>query len=260
MLKRRLIPKLQICRSARTGQVTLVTTTQFRERTEIGSPVSQAKIYQAQAVDELVLLNIEPKVVDRALMLETVSKAARELFMPLTVGGGVAQVKDFRALLMHGADKVAVNSAAIDTPELLSAAANVFGKQCVVASIDFRVEYDGRAKVFTHGGMVATDRDVRDWALECQRRGAGELILTSIDRDGMRNGLDVDVAREITSAVGIPVIFSGGCGVAAHFTQGFLEGGVDAVASGTYFCLRDQSPMQCRAHVKNAGLPIRLVV
>ena len=260
MLKRRLIPKLQICRSARADMVTLVTTTQFGLRAEIGSPVSQAKIYQAQAVDELVLLNIEPDVIRRERMLDTVSKAARELFMPLTVGGGVGHLDDFRSLLMHGADKVAVNSAAVAQPDLIAAAANNFGRQCVVVSIDFRMDPAGRPRVFTHSGAHVTGWEVKDWALECERRGAGELLLTSIDRDGMRSGLDIGVAREVTSAVGIPVILAGGCGVAAHFTQGFVEGGVDAVAAGTYFCHQDQSPMQCRAHIKNAGLPIRLVV
>lgn len=259
MLKRRLIPKLQL-RQGTLGAVrrmVLVTTVQFREVIMIGDPVSQAKIYESQAADELIFLDLDASTENRSPMLDIVRRAAEEIFMPFTVGGGVRAVADFRALLSAGADKVSVNSAAVESPELINAAAEAFGAQCVVLSVDYRREPDGRYRVFTHGGRQATELDPVAWAAEGVRRGAGEILLTSIDRDGRRCGLDVELTRRVAAAVPVPVITAGGCGLASHFVEGF-QAGADAVSAGTFFCFKDQNPMQVRAHIRNGGFPIRL--
>jgi cyclase len=178
--------------------------------------------------------------------------------MPFTVGGGVRTLEDFRTLLSNGADKVAVNTAAAANPGLIDRAASVFGAQCVVVSIDYRQEPDGTYRVWTSGGRVRTALEPVAWAIEAERRGAGEILLTSIDRDGTRQGLDIALTRRVAESVSIPVITSGGCGAAAHFIDGFLLGKADGVSAGTYFCFKDENPMQTRSQIRNAGIPIRL--
>lgn len=260
MLKRRLIPKLQL-RSMRLGnteRMVLVTTIRFDQTTQVGDPISQAKVYQAQTADELIFLDLDATFHERPTMAGIVEKAAEEIFMPLTVGGGVRSIEDFRTLLRSGADKVSINTAAVEDPGLVAGASDAFGAQCVVVGIDYRRNPDGRYTVFTRGGTQNTGLDPVAWAVTCEQRGAGELLLTSIDRDGTGAGLDVDLTRSIVNAVSIPVITSGGCGTAAHFVEGFSEGLADAVAAGTFFCLKDQTPLQTRARISNAGIPIRL--
>jgi len=259
VLKRRIIPKL-LMRAPRVGdsrRMVLVTTVGFDRTIEVGDPVSQAKIYEAQAADELIFLDLDATRESRTALTDAVHKAAEEIFMPITVGGGVRSTEDFRLLLSNGADKVSINSGAVEQPSLITAAADAFGSQCVVASIDYRVGTAGPV-VWTHGGTVETSLDPLAWAREVESRGAGEILLTCIDRDGSGTGLDVERAAQVTAAVGIPVIASGGCGLAAHFIEGFKVGGVSAIAAGTFFCLRDQNPMQSRAHIRNAGIPIRV--
>jgi imidazole glycerol-phosphate synthase subunit HisF len=260
MLNRRLIPKLQL-KVRQVGAVqraVLVTTVRFSEVIEIGDPVSQAKIYEAQAADELIFLDLDARLQRRETLSSVVEDAAEQVFMPIAVGGGVNTMDDFRRLLAHGADKVAVNTAAVERPGLIDEAAAAFGAQCVVLSIDYRRDPDGTARVFTGNGRVATPLDPVAWAVEGQRRGAGEILLTSIDRDGTGSGLDLDITRRVTASVSIPVITSGGCGLASHFVDGFKDGGADAVSAGTYFCFKDQNPMQTRGHIRNAGIPIRV--
>jgi len=260
MLKRRLIPKLQMKTSRRGGsdRKVLVTTIQFEKVLEIGDPVSQAKIYEAQAADELIFLDLDASADHRKPMLEVVRRAAEEIFMPFTVGGGVTSINDFRDLLSSGADKVSINTAAVQTPDLISEAANIFGSQCVVLSIDYRTDSERESRVWIKGGRVKTDLDPVAWAVEGEKRGAGEILLTAIDRDGMRCGLDLDLTRQVAEAVSIPVIASGGCGAASHFVEGFQMGKADAVAAGTYFCFKDENPMQTRSQIRNAGIPIRM--
>ncbi|MES2353797.1 MAG: imidazole glycerol phosphate synthase cyclase subunit [Pseudomonadota bacterium] len=260
MLKKRLIPKLQM-RLARIGaseQMVLVNTSQFNPCVDIGDPVSQAKIYEAQAADELIFLDIDASLNNRKTTTSVVRKAAEEIFMPFTVGGGVRSIDDFRELLSNGADKVSINTAAIESPELISKAAEMFGSQCVVLSIDYKNDANGQPRVWIRGGKTRTDWHPLDWAIEGQRLGCGEILLTSIDRDGTCAGLDLQMIRRIADAVTVPVIASGGCGKASHFVDGFLEGKADAVAAGTYFSSKDQNPMQARAHINTAGVPIRL--
>jgi len=260
MLKRRLIPKLQL-RSMRIGdseRMILVTTVRFGQNVQVGDPISQAKIYQAQVADELIFIDLDATLQARRTMTAIVQKAAEEIFMPLTVGGGVRSTDDFRSLLRSGADKVCINTAAVEDPELIARAADMFGAQCVVVSIDYRRAGDGRYSVFTRGGMQDTGLDPVAWAEVCAKRGAGEILLTSIDRDGTRVGLDIELTRRVATAVSIPVITSGGCGSAAHFVEGFSAGMADAVAAGTFFYSKDQTPLQTLARISNAGIPIRL--
>jgi cyclase len=240
-------------------RMVLVTTVNFREVLEIGDPVSQAKIYQAQFADELVFLDLDASAENRKTVVEVIRKAAQEIFMPITVGGGVRSVADFRELLSNGADKVSVNTAGVEDPDLLHRASEVFGAQCVVLSIDYRKSENRPCRVWTHGGKIETNLDPLEWAKEGERRGAGEILLTSIDRDGTRQGLDLEMTRRVAESVAIPVITSGGCGLASHFIEGFLAGRADAVSAGTYFCFKDENPMQTRSRIRNAGIPIRLL-
>ena len=260
MLKRRLIPKLQI-RMQPFGESirpVLVTTRQFGKYIEIGDPTSQARIYEAQAADELIILDLDASADNRETLVDVIRKAAEVIFMPFTVGGGVRSVADFVTLLSNGADKVSINTAAVETPGLIGEAASALGSQCVVLSIDYRRDGLGRYRVWIKGGRIETDLDPVEWAMEGERRGAGEILLTSIDLDGTRAGLDVELTRRIVDNVSIPVITSGGCGLASHFVEGFIQGGADAVSAGTYFCFKDENTMQVRSHIKNAGIPIRL--
>ncbi len=261
MLKKRLIPKLLIQhrKLGRTTRPVLVTTTRFSASHDVGDPVSQAKIYEAQLADELIVLNIDGTPIgDDKLMLELIERLAGETFMPLAVGGGVRALDDFGLLLERGADKVSVNTAALDDPDLIGAAANRYGAQCVVVSIDFRTGADGASFVVRHSARHTTGRTVLDWAKEAADRGAGEILLCDADRDGGGDGLNWQVCRQIADAVPVPVIISGGCGRAEHFTEGFVKGCAEGVAAGTFFCFRDQNPMQTRAHIRNAGVAIRM--
>ncbi|MBI9074763.1 MAG: imidazole glycerol phosphate synthase subunit HisF [Desulfatibacillum sp.] len=260
MLKKRLIPKLQM-RAARFGttkRMVLVTTVGFGQSTEIGDPVSQAKIYQAQAADELIFLDLDASREHRDTLTDIIAKAAEEIFMPITVGGGVRTLEDCRRLLNHGADKVSINTAAVEDSDLINMGSDMFGAQCIVVSIDYRKTPDGAYEVWTRGGKINTKLDPVAWAVEAQKRGAGEILLTSINQDGTRRGLDLELTAKVVGALDIPVITSGGCGLASHFVDGFLVGKAHAVSAGTYFCFKDENPMQTRSRISNAGIPIRL--
>lgn len=260
MLKKRIIPKLQL-KARNIGaqrRLVLVTTVEFDKVIEIGDPVSQAKIFQAQAADELIFLDLDASSENRNTIIDIVRETAEEVFMPFTVGGGVKSEEDFRMLLSNGADKVSVNTAAIEDPDLINRAANRFGNQCVVLSIDYKKRVDGSYGIWKRGGAEETDLDLIMWALEGEKRGAGEILISSIDDDGTRNGLNNEVLKSISQKVTIPVIASGGCGLASHFIDGFKKGCADAVSAGTFFCFLDQNPMQTRAHIQNAGIPIRI--
>jgi cyclase len=260
MLKKRLIPKLQLRATVLGGRrrMVLVTTNRFEKSFEVGDPVSQAKIYEAQAADELILVDLDASQENRDTVVKLVETIAGELFMPLTTGGGVRTIEDFRTLLSHGADKVSINTAAVEDPNLILRAASQFGAQCVVLSIDYRKNTDGTYSVWTHGGRVRTPLDPTAWAIKGEGLGAGEILLTNIDRDGTRTGLDCALTSRVAAGVTIPVITSGGCGQAKHFVDGFLTGHADAVSAGTYFCFKDENPMQTRSQISNAGIPIRL--
>ena len=260
MLKKRLIPKLQMVTTDMAGQerLILVTTRLFNEVIPVGDPVSQAKIYESQAADELIFIDIRPDVKHKPLMLQLLRKLTAEIFMPITIGGGITSTDDIRLFLSHGADKVTINSEAVRNPSLLTVAGKKFGAQCIVVSIDYKYAANGIPEVYINGGTTGTSLHPIEWALECERLGAGEILLTCIDRDGMSQGLDVDLSAKLSVKLNIPLIVGGGCGIASHFIDGFLIGKADAITAGTYFCFRDQNPIQTRSHINNAGIPIRL--
>jgi cyclase len=262
MLKKRIVPKLLI-KNKTYGLLVrpiLVVTQNFEQVFEVGDPIFQAKVYEAQLADELIVLNIDSlPIAEDSTLLDVIEKLASETFMPITVGGGVRELADFSLLLERGADKVSINAAAVSNPDLITRAAERFGSQCVVVSIDFR--YDAVRQqnvVFTHKASFNTGLEVMAWAQQASIAGAGEILLTDAERDGQGVGLNIAVGREVADTVDVPVILSGGCSLAQHFIEGFQEGGAEAIAAGTFFCFKDQNPMQTRAHVRSAGIPIRL--
>ena len=239
------------------NQLALVTTINFDKVITIGDPISQAKIFEAQAADELIFLDLDARNNNRNPIIEIIREASEEIFMPFTVGGGVNNLEDFRLLLSNGADKISINTSAVENPELIIEAAKVFGSSTVVVSIDYRYEDDGNPLVYTNGGNNKTNLSPIKWAIECEKLGAGEILLTCIDLDGTSKGLDNKLTNEVVCNVSIPVITSGGCGLASHFSDGFIDGNADAVSAGTYFSFKDQNPMQTRSHIRNSGIPIR---
>lgn len=260
MSKRRLIPKLQLqlVKYGKLERLVLVTTVNFDKVISVGDPVSQAKIYEAQSADELIFVCLEPSPTIRPLLIEIARKISEEIFIPITIGGGVTTIEDFKELLRNGADKVSINTNAVLNPELIQEASAIFGAQCVVVSIDYKQDIDNKNYVYINGGKTKTDLNPIEWAVECARLGAGEILLTSIDRDGTSKGLDIDIISQITSQVSIPIIAAGGCGLSSHFVDGFITGRADAVSAGTFFSFKDQNPIQTRSQIKNAGVSIRV--
>ena len=221
MLTRRLIA----CLDVRGGRV--VKGVQFVGLRDVGDPVELAARYEAAGADEIVYLDIVASAEERATLLDLARRTAERLFIPLTIGGGIRTVDDIAAALRAGADKVGLNSAAVQRPEVLSEGADRFGAQCIVASIDAKWE-DGRFRVYTHGGRTPTNLEAVAWAAECAQRGAGEILLTSIDRDGARDGYHLELTRAVADAVSVPVVASGGAGSAAHVCEALTIGGADA--------------------------------
>ena len=235
----------------------LVNTNKFDKVKEIGDPVSQAKIYQSQVVDELIFLDLDARTFSRPPNFEIIRNASEEIFMPFCVGGGVNSIDDFSLLLNNGADKVSINTAAFLNPKLIKESADIYGSQCVVVSIDYSLDLNGNYFVYIEGGKTKTSKSPLDWAIESEKNGAGEILLTSIDRDGTGNGIDINLTKKIVDSVNIPVITSGGCGLSSHFSDAFLKCNVSGVSAGTFFSMRDQNPIQTRSHIKNAGIKIR---
>ena len=261
MAKKRIIPKLQFFDAVTMANATaLVTTIQFGKMIEMGDPISQAKIFEAQMADELIFidLSVYKGVYHKEKSLEILRQAAKKIFLPLTIGGGVESLEDIRTFLSNGADKVAINTKALTHPDLIVKASKAYGASTLVASIDYRTDEQGNSYVYSHAGTVKHDISPVEWAKECQKLGVGEILLTSIQRDGMRQGLDIDIIRQVSENVTIPVIASGGCGLAKHFAEGFIEGKCDAVSAGTFFCFQDQNIMQTRSQVRNAGINVRI--
>tara|TARA_B100001250_G_C19804158_1_gene792456 strand:- start:247 stop:1023 length:777 start_codon:yes stop_codon:yes gene_type:complete len=256
MAKKRLIPKLQLVKNSN-NRFTLVVTKNFKSIFEIGDPVSLAKIYQSQGADELIFVNIDRLNKSINNLSEVIKKVSEQIFMPITVGGGVNSLKDFRILLNSGADKICINSNAIKNPGLIASSAAKFGAQCVVVSIDYKF-INGKYNVFIDNGSTNTEKNLLEWAIECERLGAGEILLTSIDNDGEGKGLELIKSKEIISKLSIPLVLSGGCGLAEHFIEGYKSSGADAVSAGNFFVRRDQNFMQTRAHISNAGIDIRI--
>jgi len=218
-------PRVIVCLDVKDGRV--VKGTQFQNLRDVGDPVELARRYEAEGADEIVYLDVSASKEDRGTLLDVVRRTAESLFIPLTVGGGVRTADDIGPLLRAGADKISVNSAAVRDPGLLSVGAERFGSQCIVASIDAAAEGDGW-RCYTHGGSTPTELDAVDWAKECVERGAGEILLTSIDQDGARTGYRLDLTRAVSDVVGVPVIASGGAGSSDHLRDAFTEGRASA--------------------------------
>lgn len=251
-----MLTRLIVCLDIRDGRV--VKGVQFEGLRDVGDPVELAARYEGEGADEIVFLDISASVERRATLLETVRQAAEVLFVPLTVGGGVRSVEDVAQALRAGADKVSMNTAAIARPALITACAERFGSQCVVASIDARRDGD-QWRVWTRGGTVRTELDVIEWAHECVRRGAGEILLTSIDRDGARQGYDLSLTRAIAEAVPVPVIASGGAGSAEHVRDAVVEGGADAVLVAGILHDGATTVGELKEVLSRAHIPVRAV-
>lgn len=251
MLAKRIIP----CLDVRDGKV--VKGVNFVGIKEVGDPVACAIEYDRQGADEITFLDITATHEGRGTMVDVVRRTAANVFVPLTVGGGIRSVEDFRELLRAGADKVSVNSAAVRNPGLIREAADKFGSQCVVVAIDARKRQDGGYTVVVNGGRIDTGRDAVDWALECEKLGAGEILLTSMDTDGCRNGFDIQMLNTVTAAVGIPVIASGGCGSLEHFSEVFEKTAADAALAASLFHFRELTVGQVKEHLAASGIPVR---
>ncbi|WP_108810559.1 imidazole glycerol phosphate synthase subunit HisF [Sphingorhabdus sp. Alg231-15] len=229
----------------------------FVDLKDAGDPVEQARAYDAAGADELCFLDIGASHENRDTIIDVVRRTAEVCFMPVTVGGGVRTANDARALLMAGADKVAVNSAAVSRPEVVSDIAGRFGSQCMVASIDARCVEEGRWEIFTHGGRTPTGIDALEHAVRMAELGAGELLVTSMDRDGTRNGYDLSLTRAISDAVAIPVVASGGVGTLDHMVEGVTKGGANAVLAASIFHFGQHSISEAHDALRAAGLPAR---
>jgi cyclase len=231
---------------------------QFVDLVDAGDPVELAARYDAEGADELTFLDITASSDARDTMVDVVSRVADQVFMPFTVGGGVRTLEDGRRLLGAGADKVAVNTAALSTPELVADLAGEFGAQCVVVAIDARARTEREGwEVYTHGGRQATDVDALAWAARVVDLGAGEILLTSMDRDGTRDGYDLALTRAVADTVGVPVVASGGVGTLDHLVAGAVEGGADAVLAASIFHRREYTVAEAKSHLMAAGVGVR---
>ena len=230
----------------------------FVELRDAGDPVELAAAYDREGVDELVFLDITASHEERQTVVDMVRRTADQVFIPFTVGGGIRTTDDMRLMLESGADKVSINSAALADPLLISAGAQRFGSQCIVVAIDAKARGDGGFEVYTHGGRRPTGRDAVAWALEAVERGAGEILLTSMDTDGHQDGFDIAMLRAITNVVSVPVIASGGAGNAAHMIDAVREGGADAVLAASIFHFGTCRIMDVKQAMAQAGLPMRL--
>ena len=250
MLNKRIIP----CLDVKDGRV--VKGVNFVDLQDAGDPVDCAKAYDQGGADELVFLDITASHENRKIFLDVVQKTAECVFMPLTVGGGISNLSDIRNLLNAGADKVSINTSAVGEPGLIRQAANKFGVQCIVVAIDAK-RVGNRWEVFTHGGRISTGKDAIDWAKEAQAKGAGEILLTSMDADGTKDGFDIALTKAIAAAVSIPVIASGGAGTLEHFYQVFTEGGADAALAASVFHYGEISIPEVKAFLKQKKVNVR---
>ena len=252
MLKTRIIPCLDVAE----GRV--VKGVNFLDLVDAGDPVEAARAYDAAGADELCFLDIKASHEDRGTLFDLARRTAEKCFMPLTVGGGVRSPEDVRNLLLAGADKVSFNSAAVANPDVIAQSANHFGSQCIVVAIDAKTVAEGKWEIFTHGGRRATGIDAIDFARTVVEKGAGEILLTSMDRDGTRTGFNLPLTRAISDAVSVPVIASGGVGTLNHLVDGVTQGGASAVLAASIFHFGDFTIQEAKAHMAAAGIPMRM--
>jgi imidazole glycerol-phosphate synthase subunit HisF len=251
MLARRVIPCLDVLK----GRV--VKGVNFVELRDAGDPVEHAAIYSEERADELVFLDITASHEQRDIVVDMVRRVADAINIPFTVGGGLRTVDDLRTILLAGADKTSVNSAAIRNPDLIDEGAKRFGAQCIVVAIDVKREPDSRWQVYINGGRIPTGREVVAWAREVESRGAGEILLTSMNCDGTKDGYDIEVTRAVADAVSIPVIASGGAGKLEHFYEALTDGGASAALAASLFHFRELSVKQVKDYLAERGLPVR---
>ncbi|MBJ26533.1 MAG: imidazole glycerol phosphate synthase subunit HisF [Rhodospirillaceae bacterium] len=252
MLKTRIIP----CLDVHDGRV--VKGVNFINLVDAGDPVEQARVYDEQGADEICFLDITASSEDRDTLYNVVSQTAQQCFMPLTVGGGVRSIEDVRKLLIAGADKVSINTAAINRPELVSEASEKFGRQCIVVAIDAKHNQSDGYQIFTHGGRTSTGINAIDWAKRVVELGAGEILLTSMDRDGTGNGFDIGLTKKISESVSVPVIASGGVGNLDHMVEGIRDGMASAVLAASIFHFGKYSIAEAKKYMRNAGLNVRI--
>ena len=254
MVAKRIIPCLDV------DQGRVVKGVRFVDIVDAGDPVEQAQFYNESGADELVFLDITATHEQRGIMHEVVRNTADQVFIPLTVGGGLRSLKDIRNMLHAGADKISLNSAALRDPNLISEGAKAFGSQCIVVAIDAKRVHEDPLKweVFTHGGRKPTGIDAIEWAQMAEEHGAGELLVTSMDRDGTKNGYDIELLRRLHALVNIPVIASGGAGTLEHLRDGFLMGHADAVLAASIFHFREFSIDEAKTYLRDAGINIRI--
>jgi len=253
MLKIRIIP----CLDVHDGRV--VKGVQFVDLRDAGDPVEQARVYDAAGADELTFLDITASHENRDTILDVVARTAEQCFMPLTVGGGVRALSDIRRLLLAGADKVSINSAAVARPDFVREAAEKYGDQCIVVAIDVRQTAPGQWQVFTHGGRKGTGLDAVAWARRMTDSGAGEILLTSMDRDGTKSGFDLALTRAVSDAVPVPVVASGGVGTLDHLVEGVTQGDASAVLAASIFHFGEFTIAQAKERLAQAGVPIRQI-
>ena len=252
MLAKRIIP----CLDVTGGRV--VKGVNFVDLRDAGDPVECAKVYEEQGADELCFLDITASSDGRETMVDIVRRCAEQVFMPLTVGGGIRTPADVRNMLKAGADKISFNTAAIMNPDILNECSESFGSQCTVLAIDARRNRDGTWGVFTHGGRNPTELDAIKWAIEGTQRGAGEILLTSMDADGTKDGFDVELTRTVSEAVGVPVIASGGAGTLQHMADGVTEGKADAVLAASIFHFGEFTIREVKEYMKSKNIEVRL--
>ena len=252
MLKKRIIP----CLDVKDGRV--VKGINFVDLVDAGDPVEQASIYSESGADEICFLDITASSDKRDILLDSVEKTAECCFVPLTVGGGVRSIQDIRKLLLAGADKVSINTAAIKNPDLIKESANKFGSQCIVVAIDAKKIKDSNWEVFTHGGRKPTTLNAVDFAKLAEDNGAGEILLTSMDRDGTKQGYDIELTKKISSSLSIPVIASGGVGDLKHLKDGIVKGGSSAVLAASIFHFGKYSIREVKEYLKRENVPVRI--
>ena len=251
MFTKRIIP----CLDVNKGRV--VKGVNFVDLKDAGDPVEIAKAYDAAGADELVFLDITASCEGRDTVVEMVRQVAANVFIPFTVGGGIRTIDDFKRLLREGADKISVNSAAIDRPELITEAAEKFGSQCVVVAVDAKRREDGGWNIYKHGGRLDTGIDALEWVKKAERLGAGEILLTSMDCDGTKAGYDISLTRAVSDAVSIPVIASGGAGTLEHFYEALTEGGADAALAASLFHYKELESRQVKDYLAEKGVSVR---
>jgi imidazole glycerol-phosphate synthase subunit HisF len=251
MLSKRIIP----CLDVHDGRV--VKGTNFVQLRDAGDPVELAALYDQEGADELIFLDITASSDKRETMVDVVRRTAEQVFIPFTIGGGLRTIEDIRKMLRAGADKVSLNTSAVQDPELIREGAYAFGSQCIVVAIDARSTAPGKWEVYIHGGRTATGKDVLEWAEEAESLGAGEILLTSMDRDGTKIGYELELTKAVSRAVSLPVIASGGVGTLEHLAEGLTLGEADAVLAASIFHYKEYSIQEAKRYLSERGIPVR---